>query len=558
MKKRLIGWIAHSYLTTVCILGCPAIQANNTSWDQYSDKKAREEALFTFMENEHVPIAERDTKALDYAKKFNTDLPRWLPYLAIKANLTNLSLYLINQENVPNDILDIGSTVFNQPIFYAMQNGNAAIAKALLDHNVKIVPTGPNQENLLIMLLETMQPSTQFGMPTSLEGIDLEEQKKEDLKRKKVADGQAEILNMLILRGAGVNATVNKNNEIQTPLLKAAISGNEKAVETLLRNGAIANPADNAPLMESLIRGNFDIAKLLILNGAPAQKVVIKKIKYLDADVVKQFSNPLFAAIEGAWINPPKALEVINLLITKGADINATGGLEGINKQTPLSFAIFNGAEDVARLLVGKGADIRKNLSLRPYFGVDEIRAKYFANIPVIHAGAYALMPNLLDDLIKRGIPVTTKSPTGMTPLHTACYQKDPVSDPTLRLQPSVILSRLKNIINLLIRNGVPLNAQDRDGNTALHYLISWAEPDMIRDFLKYNPNISIKNNAGKTALDYVKERQNGEIPFNLKNKLADNIMEKSKTSDWPSDEQLREAYASTWDDIVKTMQSLQ
>ena len=55
-----------------------------------------------------------------------------------------------------------------------------------------------------------------------------------------------------------------------------------------------------------------------------------------------------YAAVEGNK-------EVVELLITKGADVNAKDDQSG---ETPLHFAAFSGHKEIVELLIAKGADV--------------------------------------------------------------------------------------------------------------------------------------------------------------------------------------------------------
>ncbi len=49
----------------------------------------------------------------------------------------------------------------------------------------------------------------------------------------------------------------------------------------------------------------------------------------------------------------------------------------------------------------------------------------------------------------------------------------------------------------------VDVDARDKDGRTALHYLCAYGKKDLIEKLLKYNPDIDAQDFQGKTPLDY-------------------------------------------------------
>lgn len=484
---------------SIALLCCLVSQTTQAA-AQDPNKKDREERLSLELSNQRTPAPERDQQALDYAKKFSTDLPQWLPYLAAMEDLTQTSLYLITQKIFPpavyQETYNAGWIVFSKPIFYAMRHGNFSVAKALIDYGAA---GEKNWQELLIQLLESVGETPQFlEAPSELDKAVQEKQEKE------------------------------RQGRLQILLL-------------LLEKGAKPNPPDNGPLMTALFYGNSRAAEILLNRGAPANKIVLTQ----EPTGAKQARFPLLAAIEGAWRNPDRTatLGIINLLIGSGANVNSDPSC--------LEAAINLGAQDIARLLVQKGVDLRKPINL-------STRATSFDHIPVIHAAAYSLMSELVSDLIKKNISATTKTAAGMTPLHLACYPKELAVDATINLSAQERITRLTTITQLLLKNGVDINTQDSSGNTAFYYLISWTDPaPAIEAFMSFTPDPAIKNRAGKTAIDRARELQKAELDFNTKNNLAEHMMEKAGNRDWPSDGQIRAAYEAGWDAIIARMQKL-
>lgn len=125
-------------------------------------------------------------------------------------------------------------------------------------------------------------------------------------------------------------------------LADAVISGDAELVSTMLSNNpATLNEytADGfTPLHIAVFFGRDPIATLLIEHGANLNAVSQNELR----------NQPLQAAISGAAGD-----EVIELLIAKGADINADG-------YTPLHLASSNGRGQIVRLLLERGADPKR------------------------------------------------------------------------------------------------------------------------------------------------------------------------------------------------------
>jgi ankyrin repeat protein len=79
---------------------------------------------------------------------------------------------------------------------------------------------------------------------------------------------------------------------------------------------------------------------------------------------------------------------------------------------------------------------------------------------------------------------------TGRTPIHAA-----------------VLYSGNVDVISWLIEQKVDINAQDSNGQTAMHYATAIRKWDSLITLLKKNGNISIKDSSGQTVEDYILER---------------------------------------------------
>ncbi len=161
----------------------------------------------------------------------------------------------------------------------------------------------------------------------------------------------------LLNSGADVN---KRDRDGTTPLTWAAGEGSPKAVKALLDKGAEVDAKDNkerTPLMSAAYRGFPEVVKLLLEKGADI------KAKDKDGWTALMFAASgenlkIIAVAKGKAIvrygNSGPTLDVINLLIEKGLDVNARDK-DGC---TPLITAAYVGHVAVVKLLVEKGADI--------------------------------------------------------------------------------------------------------------------------------------------------------------------------------------------------------
>ena len=63
-------------------------------------------------------------------------------------------------------------------------------------------------------------------------------------------------------------------------------------------------------------------------------------------------------------------------------------------------------------------------------------------------------------------------------------------------------------VIPLLLEADAQIDAQNDSGYTPLMYASIWGKEAAVRELLKGNPNLDLKNKYGKTALDYAREKQ--------------------------------------------------
>jgi ankyrin repeat protein len=148
--------------------------------------------------------------------------------------------------------------------------------------------------------------------------------------------GDTLLMEQLLKRGMDPNES---DSNSRTPLHIATANGFKDCVKLLLESGADVNSKDedgNVPLWEAILGGHELIAKLLWDSGA----------KLLSGSV----GSFLCAAAQN------KNLDMLNDLLTYGADINATNG----DGNTALHVAINDGLTEVVRYLLDHGADVNK------------------------------------------------------------------------------------------------------------------------------------------------------------------------------------------------------
>ena len=273
------------------------------------------------------------------------------------------------------------------------------------------------------------------------------------------AVGDEDIMRLLIARGARIDA---KDRYGCTPLHWASglYGVCRHAAELLIANGADVNAKDlenAAPIHHVLFSGleHMDMVRMLLDKG-PQQDIFVAAAlgnvggveaflkqdpKLLNAKVLQDWTPLHFAARCAQQ-------EVAALLIARGADVNEK---EYVG-MTPLHLAASSGDNGVMALLIAKGADV--NLKDR--------RGK-----TPMHEAAWRGEKQLVDLLLAKGADINAKDNSGRTPLHEAAFFGK------------------KDVADLLIAKGADINAKDRGGKTALRLAIIEHQDDVVEALRK-------------------------------------------------------------------------
>lgn len=67
-------------------------------------------------------------------------------------------------------------------------------------------------------------------------------------------------------------------------------------------------------------------------------------------------------------------------------------------------------------------------------------------------------------------------------------------------------------MVSLLLEHGASVNIKDNDGNTPLHSAVLFHCKENIKEIIKYNPDITIENKDGVTAVDFAKNVDDTEL----------------------------------------------
>ncbi|KAF4486756.1 Ankyrin repeat, PH and SEC7 domain containing protein secG [Colletotrichum fructicola Nara gc5] len=257
------------------------------------------------------------------------------------------------------------------------------------------------------------------------------------------------IIYQLIHEGADINA---QGRDGMTPLHCASIEGNSRAVAILIEAGAnvdIQDASGTTPLLWAAYKGWEDIAKNL-------WEVANKRRRDIEGRTVLHL-----AALSG------QTPIVRWLVVDQGVEKEA----QDSRMRRPLHWAVQNGHEEVAALLIEQKAD-------------KEAQDSYgFGSSRPLHYAAVRGYEQLIALLVDEGAEIEARGEQGLTPLHFAAAEgyvkaaemllkKGANIEAKLGLTTALLLAAKKGqaaVVALLIHQGAERDVVDKIGETPLH-----------------------------------------------------------------------------------------
>ncbi|MFI3242739.1 MAG: ankyrin repeat domain-containing protein [Akkermansia sp.] len=335
---------------------------------------------------------------------------------------------------------------------------------------------------------------------------------------------QTQAVRLLLLRGAEINALTTRN---RTALDYAVSKGDYDTCELLIERGADLNGLSRAgftPLQIASQTNREDIARLLVKHGALIDLKDITGRKAIDyASLSQAREMVIFLEYESkiqAGKLPPRVsitesekasftkalfyacrlgnLRRIDQLISSGLNIDAQ---REEDKQTVLIHCCYAGYEDIATMLINRGAQ----LELKDKSGNTALLAAASSgNTPlvklllskgakadIINAEGQSLLHlasrggdvDLMAQLIQEGAAVDLRDELGQTPLFLACENLQPDS------------------LNFLIEQGAKLDTQRKDGKTALMLATLYGNSTSVYALLDAGADPCLVDGDGNDAL---------------------------------------------------------
>lgn len=391
---------------------------------------------------------------------------------------------------------NVGNRYGMTPLHLAAENGDATALQELLTAGADPNAVLPEGETVLLTAARTGAPEAVRVLLQAGARVDAKEKwYGETALMWAAAENHAEVVSVLIEHGADPDArsapqTWERRRLSQTllplgewtPIFYAARENALAAGRALVAGGAdldAVDPDGATALVIAIINAHYEFAEVLLEAGA-------------DPNITDESGmGPLYAAVDMHRLaighgrpNPRQiglldAVDVIEALLEHGADPNAE--LSKAIMQRQHTFGDFTLAEGATPLLrAAKSGD------------VEVVRRLLAAGADVTHT-----MPNGANALMyAAGLGWRNGSP--LAPSYDQGSDEEAIET-----------------IKVLLEHGLELDAQDEDGNTALHAAVTGRSSEAIIRYLvtAANADVALRNHAGLTALGAAEARRAGGEP---------------------------------------------
>ena len=242
-----------------------------------------------------------------------------------------------------------------------------------------------------------------------------------------------------------------RDSQGQTALCTAAFHSNYAVCRALLSEGASANSHEKdgwTALHYLAMRGNSEFMERLLSKEGPDVEAFYEPDRF----------GLLVGVAHDSSLEEEEMEELVKLFLDNGADVDARG-----HGRTALEIAALTGQDVLATALLAHGATAEN------------------VNLVCLNWG---LSPKTLDQLLKRGANIE------------AC-------DSRWHKTPLMWASETGSLkaVNVLLRHGARLNAQDVQGISALQYACANGRIEAVRSLLRKEADISLVDNFGKSPL---------------------------------------------------------
>ncbi|KAL8702560.1 MAG: hypothetical protein Q9201_004277 [Fulgogasparrea decipioides] len=273
------------------------------------------------------------------------------------------------------------------------------------------------------------------------------------------AFGLTDIVKYLLREGLDVDAVDDIGT---TALMYSADAGHIDTIKALLEAGADTNKSDasgNTALLAATRKELNPIDEYLsrAIGGGNTEMVDLILNK---ADEIKE-SDAITSSLLNSFHYKRPSTENLEVLIRKGASLTAFDDCGN----TPIHKAAQTGHVDAVRLFLNQGV-------------ASNLRSKE-GDTPLHWATSRGSL-EMIDLLLDHGADITTRNDAGETALHT-CLHYESHDD----------------VIQFLVRQGVPLDKTDAQGRTALHQAARRGYASIVKTLVEHGADVDVENELG-------------------------------------------------------------
>ncbi len=371
------------------------------------------------------------------------------------------------------------------PLYLAAQNGSAETLRLLLAAGADANAAGVDGETPLMTVARTGRvAAAEVLLDAGAEVGTREDWHGQTALMWAAAEGHVDMVAALLDAGADPNEASNVEEwERQvtaeprakwlppggmTPLLFAAREGCTACVAVLASAGADVNratPDGISPVVSALINGHYDTAAALLEAGTDPNLLDYTGRGALyaavDFNTMPSSNRPAPQVLE----NRHSALDIIELLLAKGADPNA-----GLDRMAPYRAKLDRGNDTV----LGAGT-------------TPLLRAAKAGDLPAMNA------------LFAAGADASLTTERGVNALMLAAGLGTAEQDTTGRYKTE---AQAIDAIDLLLEKGLDINATDSRGRTALHGAALQGFDDIVAALAERGADLTVADEDGHTPLD--------------------------------------------------------
>ncbi len=351
------------------------------------------------------------------------------------------------------DIHMTGGWERSPAVWHCVTYGKVSTLKRLVQSGVKLNDVfSYNKKSVLMHAVEYMNLEIAKYVADNVGDLDVQDEQGRTALMYAVRNGNVEMLSYLLSKGANPTMTDKFDN---TALTFAVSNGHLECFNILIQhnNGALCLMTDKGTFYHDIARTNPNYSEHMI------DELLNRKLDINAYD--KDGNTPLCIAVKNGYT------ALAEQLITKGADVNKPNK-DGV---TPLMLAAGWRKTKSVEMLLQKGAEINA--------------CDNTGKTALMWATTNVYNSDIFDILLENKADVRIKDNCGRTVLHYFNHHKN-------------------DSLKKLMDNGAvtDMDCQDNEGNTPL---MSWIESEngrcIVEELLKYGVNVNLQNKNGMTAL---------------------------------------------------------